>query len=51
MLKSEEDLVYESGVWETDVILAERVAETNGMRFKLLYRNKFETLGSCYIEV
>jgi hypothetical protein len=46
-MKPEEALVSETVVWNTDVISADKVVETNGIRFKLLDRNKFDTLDEC----
>jgi hypothetical protein len=36
IIKAEEALVPECVVWKTDVISADKVVETNGIRFKLL---------------
>jgi hypothetical protein len=45
-MQPQEALVSESVVWKADVISADKVVETSGIRFKLLDRNKFETLGA-----
>ena len=49
IMKPEEALVSECVVRKTDVILADKVVETNGIRFKLLDRKNSKRWVNVYI--